>query len=130
MRRSPYLDEILRLDPLRDHRRIVQLDVCYEFPFDTTRALELALFRTFAVPSIGGLLSSTGEFEQRAQKRYDDTDLIVSTIVEEGYDSECGRAALRRMNRIHGRFPIANEDFLYVLSTFVFEPVRWNERFG
>jgi ER-bound oxygenase mpaB/B'/Rubber oxygenase, catalytic domain len=34
------------------------------------------------------------------------------------------------MNRIHGRFEIANEDFLYVLSSFVFEPIRWNARFG
>ena len=34
------------------------------------------------------------------------------------------------MNRIHGRFEIANEDFLYVLSTMVFEPIRWNARFG
>jgi hypothetical protein len=48
--RTRHLDEILRLDPIADHRRIVLLDVCYEFPFDTTRSLELALFRTFAVP--------------------------------------------------------------------------------
>lgn len=34
------------------------------------------------------------------------------------------------MNAIHGRFKIANEDFLYVLSTFIYEPIRWNERFG
>ena len=34
------------------------------------------------------------------------------------------------MNQIHGHFKIANEDFLYVLSTFVFEPIRWNARFG
>jgi hypothetical protein len=34
------------------------------------------------------------------------------------------------MNALHGRFRIANEDFLYVLSTFVFEPIRWNQRFG
>jgi hypothetical protein len=34
------------------------------------------------------------------------------------------------MNRIHARFEIANEDYLYVLSTLVFEPIRWNERFG
>ena len=130
MRRSPYLDEILRLDPVADHRRIVYLDVCHEFPFDTTRSLEVALFRTFAVPAIAELLDSTREFGDRAQRRYDDTDLLLSAIVEEGYDSELGRAAIRRMNRIHGRFEIANEDFLYVLSTFVFEPIRWNERFG
>jgi hypothetical protein len=130
VRASPWLEEILRLDPVRDHQRIVYLDTCFEFPFDTTRSLEFALFRTFAVPSIGGLLDQTGEFGERAQKRYDDTDLILSTLVEEGYDSELGKGALRRMNQIHGRFEISNEDFLYVLSTFVFEPIRWNARFG
>jgi len=130
VRESRYLREIRGLDPVADHRRIVYLDVCFEFPWDTTRALELALFRTFAVPSIAALLDSTGEFGRAAQKRYDDTDLILSTIVEAGYDSEQGRRAIRQMNRIHGRFAIANEDFLYVLSSFVFEPIRWNARFG
>jgi hypothetical protein len=126
----PVLDEIRRLDPERDHQRIVFLSTRIDFPFDTTRALELALFRTFGVPSISTLLHRTGEFERRAQKRYDDTDIIVSEMMEHGYDSERGRAALVRMNGIHGRFKIANEDFLYVLSTFVFEPIRFNARFG
>ena len=130
MRESRWLREIRGLDPVADHSRIVYLDMCFEFPWDTTRALELALFRTFAVPSVAGLLDSTGEFAARAQKRYDDTDLILSTIAEHGYDSEQGRRAIRQMNRIHGRFEIANEDFLYVLSSFVFEPIRWNARFG
>lgn len=127
---SSHLREIRRLDPVADHRRIVYLDACFEFPWDTTRALELALFRTFASPSIAALLDSTGEFDRAAQKRYDDTDLILSTIVEAGYDSEEGKRAIRQMNRIHGRFEISNEDFLYVLSSFVFEPIRWNARFG
>ena len=127
---SHVLDEIHRLDPERDHLRIVFLSTRVDFPFDTTRALELALFRTFGVPSISALLHRTGEFERRAQKRYDDTDIIVSELMEHGYDSERGRGALARLNAIHGRFKIANEDFLYVLSTFVFEPIRFNRRFG
>ena len=130
MGESGHLREIRGLDPVADHRRIVYLDACFEFPWDTTRSLELALFRTFASPSIAALLDSTGEFGRAAQKRYDDTDLILSTIVEAGYDSEEGRRAIRQMNRIHGRFEISNEDFLYVLSSFVFEPIRWNARFG
>jgi len=130
VRESPYLREIRNLDPVADHSRIVYLDTCFEFPWDTTRSLELALFRTFAVPSIAELLDRTGEFGRAAQKRYDDTDLILSTIVEAGYDSEAGKRAIRQMNRIHGRFEIANDDFLYVLSSFVFEPIRWNARFG
>jgi hypothetical protein len=130
MKLSPALREILELDPERDCQRIVYLDTVYEFPFDTTRSLEFALFRTFGSPAISALLDSTGEFARRAQKRYDDTDLILSTIAESGFDSEEGKQAIRLMNRMHGRFEIANEDLLYVLSTFVFEPIRWNERFG
>jgi hypothetical protein len=130
MGRHSALERIHRLDPERDHQEITYLISCYEFPFDITRSLEFALFRTFASPRIGGLLARTGEFTQRAQKRYDDTDLILSELIEHGYDSERGRAALRRMNQIHGRFAIANEDFLYVLSTFVFEPIRWIDRYG
>jgi hypothetical protein len=130
MARGRALAEIESLDPVRDHQRIVFLSCRQEFPWDTTRALEFALFRTFAVPSISALLHRTQEFERRPQKRYDDTDIIVSELVEHGYDSERGRRALRRMNQIHGRFRIDNQDFLYVLSTFVFEPIRWNARFG
>jgi hypothetical protein len=130
MSRYAILNTIRQLDPVADHQRIVFLSSCFEFPFDTTRALEFALFRTFAVPSISALLDRTGEFGRAAQKRYDDTDIIVSELMEWGYDSDRGKRALRRMNQMHGRFQIPNEDFLYVLSTFIFEPIRWNARFG
>src|SRR3984957_5997074 len=118
------LEQIRELDPEKDDQRIVFLSTCYDFAFDTTRALEFALFRTFCVPSISALLDRTGEFRARAQKRYDDTDLIVSELMERGYDSERGRRALRRMNQQHGRFAIANDDFRYVLSTFFLLPLR------
>lgn len=130
MASSPALREIESLDPVADHQRIAFLSCRQDFPWDTTRALEFALFRTFAVPSISALLHRTQEFEQRPQKRYDDTDIIVSEMMEHGYDSERGRRAIKRLNQLHGRFNISNEDFLYVLSTFVFEPMRWNARFG
>ncbi len=118
------------LDPEREHQLIVHRLVCYDFPFDITRSLEFALFRTYCVPSISGLLDRTGEFARCPQKRYDDTDLIISEMLEWGYDSERGAAALQRMNAIHGHFAISNNDFLYVLSTFIFEPIRWVDRFG
>ena len=84
----------------------------------------------FCVPRIARLLDGTGEFRNRAQKRYDDTDIIVSELMEHGYTSDRGRRALARMNAQHGRFSIANDDFRYVLSTFIYEPIRWNARFG
>src|SRR5215469_963290 len=124
------LDKILALDPVKDHQQIVFLTSAYEFPWDMTRALEFALFRTYAVPETSALLAQTGEFVARAQKRYDDTDLLISELYNYGYDSDHGRAALRRMNQQHGRYPIANENFLYVLTTFVFEPARWMDKYG
>jgi ER-bound oxygenase mpaB/B'/Rubber oxygenase, catalytic domain len=130
MSRFANLDEIRKLDPEKDHQRIAYLDTVFEFPWDTTRSLEFALFRTYAVPRSSALLVHTQELEVRTQKRYDDTVLILSEIVEHGYDSERGRAALKRMNQQHGTYRISNEEFLYVLTTFVFEPIRWMERFA
>jgi mpaB/rubber oxygenase-like protein len=122
--------QIEALDPERDAQEIVRLVFLQAFPWDGTRALEFALFRTYAVPSIGALLEATGEFTERTQKRYDDTDLLIHTFVAEGYESELGRRAIRRMNQIHSRFQISNADYLYVLSTFVLEPIRWIARYG
>ena len=130
MRHQDILNEIRKLDPVKDHERIAFLTTNWEFPWDTTRSLELALFRTFAVAKGTRVLAGTGEFTQRPQKRYDDTVLILAEILDNGYNSERGRAALRRMNQLHGQFNIPNDEFIYVLSTFVLEPIRWNARFG
>jgi hypothetical protein len=129
-RRFDVLHEIERLDPERDHQRIVHLSVGYEFPWDSIRSLEIALYRTYCVPSISALLDRTGEFRERTQQRYDDTALLVAEMCKWGYDSSRGREALERINWAHGHFKIANDDFLYVLSTFIYEPVRWIDAFG
>ena len=128
--RHPALRRIRELDPDRDYEEIYRLHATIEFPWDIGRALELALYRTYSVPSIGGLLHETQEFEQRTQKRYDDTSLLLGEVLEHGLNSDRGRAAVRRINRIHARFRISNEDMLYVLSVFVVVPLRWLDHFG
>lgn len=102
----------------------------YDFSWELNRSLEIAVLKTFCVPRISSLLHQTGEFEHRTQKRYDDTGLILGNILKWGYDSPQGSAAIVQMNRIHQRFHIHNEDFLYVLSTLIYEPIRWNQHFG
>lgn len=128
--RTTLRDYFQTLDPQRDYEEIDFLATYYEFPFDTQRALELALVRVFAVPFSSEVLVKSGQFEGFPQKRYDDTVLILAEILESGLESERGRAAVRLMNQIHNRFNISNEEFIYVLTTFVFEPIRWNARFG
>lgn len=123
-------EEIAGLDPVRDAHRIYRLSAGYEFPWDHRRSLELALFRTYCVPSISALLDATGEFATRPQKRYDDTLLLMAELAEHGCGSPRGREALRVVNRLHGRHAIAAEDMRYVLSTFVYEPIDWIDRYG
>ncbi|MBI1796411.1 MAG: DUF2236 domain-containing protein [Candidatus Eisenbacteria bacterium] len=130
MDRFDILNEIRRLDPERDHQRIMHLAFGYEFPWDSVRALEIALYRTYCIPSISGLLHRTGEFYHHAQKRYDDTAILIAEMCEWGYESGRGKEALERINWAHGHYTIRNDDFLYVLSTFILEPIRWIDAFG
>jgi hypothetical protein len=121
---------IAQLDPARDFAEIYRLMGTYEFPWDLNQALSFALFRTYAVPSIGGLLFRTGEFTARTQKRYDDTVLLLDAVLEHGPDGDEGRAAIRRMNQMHRSYDISNDDLRYVLATFVVMPIRWVDDFG
>jgi hypothetical protein len=130
MGRYDVLRRIERLDPARDFAEIYRLMGAYEFPWDMTQALSFALFRTYAVPSIGALLARTGELTARPQKRYDDTVLILDAVIEYGMDSPEGRTAIRRMNQMHGAHAIGNDDLRYVLATFVVTPIRWVDAYG
>jgi hypothetical protein len=130
MGRYDNLRAIERLDPERDNQRIMHLSFGYEFCWDSTRALEIALYRTYCVPSISKLLDRTGEFYKHTQRRYDDTAILVAEMCEWGYEDGRGKQALERMNWAHSHFQISNDDFLYVLSTFIYEPIRWIDAFG
>ena len=130
MYRRKHLEEIERLDPRQDFLRISQLSGGYEFPWDSHRSLEFALFRTYCVPTISALLNRTGEFKKNGQRRYDDTALLINEIVSRGYDDPRGKSALERMNQIHAHFDISNEEYLYVLTTFIYVPIDWIDSYG
>ena len=104
-RRYARRDALSRRDPDIDYHEIYRQLATLEFPWDIYQALSFALFRTYAVPSIGELLHRSGEFTARVQKRYDDTVLILDAVLEHGFDHPTGRAAIRRMNQMHGVVP-------------------------
>ncbi|GGT87134.1 oxygenase MpaB family protein [Streptomyces coeruleorubidus] len=130
MKRFARLEQIRRMDPYREATEIYRLSVAYEFPWDFTRALELALYRTYAVPGIGRLLAETAELTERTQKRYDDTSLLLDAVVEHGFGSDQGRTAIRRINQMHRSYDISNDDMRYVLCTFVVVPKRWIDAYA
>ncbi|MGN6334297.1 MAG: oxygenase MpaB family protein [Motilibacteraceae bacterium] len=128
--RDHWSRRIAELDPETDFHEIYRILVAHEFPWDMNQALSFALYRTYAVPSIGRLLAQTRELTDRTQKRYDDTVIILDAILEHTFAGADGRAALRRMNRMHAAFDIAQDDMRYVLSTFVVVPTRWIDAYG
>lgn len=87
---------------------------------------------------------STREFLDRCPRRAEDTELILSEIIDaypriqnelknnpcisekdirKQYDRR--EASINRLNELHGKYPISNDDYLYTLVLFVTEPIRW-----
>jgi hypothetical protein len=124
------LRRIQSLDPEVDFDEIVRLTARFEFPWDYVQGTGIAFMRDYGVPSIAELLDRTREFEDHGIKRYDDTILVGDEATLDGIDSPRSHAALRRLNRIHGHYDIAPEDFAYVLATTIVGPVRWIEAYG
>ena len=71
------------LDPIAGAHAVFAVLFDRVFPHDIILATELGQLRTFAFPSISGLLHATGEYERRGQKigsERDALDFLVQTI--------------------------------------------------
>jgi hypothetical protein len=104
-----------------------------DLPFITAISLSFALFKTYAVPTISAVLCKSAQLAaaENVARRAEDTSIVIGAFVNGGLDSEQGSTALARMNFLHARYGklITREDKLYTLSTFVYEPALFAERF-
>ncbi len=121
---------IEELDLDQDYFRIAQILFNHEFSIDILLATEIAQLRTFTIPSISHLLHRTGQYETEGPKRLDDTKAILVEMTEDSVHSSRGKKMAANLNRIHSHYSIANEDYLYTLSTFIFDPFLWIEQYG
>lgn len=122
--------EIDRLDAKKDCQRIVYLLKSYEFSFDIARGLELAILYTYASPRVSKLLDHTKEFKKHGVKRIEDTAILIALFMENGWQNETGLKSIKRINRTHGHYRIENDDFIFVLWTFIQFPITWCEKYG
>lgn len=104
---------IQSLDPIQDCEDRVFALTQLESTFLVQKSLELAIIRTFAVPRISKLLNATKQFHLYALKRFEDTDLIMRELSERKLDTERATRSIKRLNYIHGKYNIANDDMLY-----------------
>ncbi|WP_381556955.1 oxygenase MpaB family protein [Streptomyces eurythermus] len=129
-RRLARLARIERLDPVHDHGEIYRISTGLEFPWEYLRALELANLRTFAAPSVSGLLAATGQYARASRRRYESTLVLMGALGNYGYDSPLGRDALRLINRMHRWYRISQPDLLYTLVSFVLRPFAFLDAYG
>ncbi|KAG0150197.1 hypothetical protein CROQUDRAFT_38765 [Cronartium quercuum f. sp. fusiforme G11] len=109
-------------------RQIAQGLSQFESPYLSRNSLSLALFQTYALPTISSLLTRTGRLAQPAcvGRRAEDTVCLLMEAEVHGTESERGLLAISRINFIHRLYgpAITRDDLLFTLCMFVFEPIR------
>jgi hypothetical protein len=124
--------QIAALDPERDHEEVARLtlEVLYGDPIGVHAGLLIGFSRQVAVPSIARVIyrGGGGDTMHDVSRRIDDTLALFGAFLKWGPSSPEGRAAIARMERIHARFPITDEQKRYTLATLIFEADRIGER--
>lgn len=103
-----------------------------EFPKIYTTALQFALFRTYAIPTISRILKKTKQLANPkfCGKRYSDTVVLIGEFTTWGVDSDRASLAIARMNYLHSLHPeILPCDTLYTLLLFATQPVEFISRY-
>ena len=110
-------------------QQMVHVFGSYEWPFMYTTSLQFALFKTYGIPTISKILTDTKQFSDpaNASKRFADTAVLIGEWSRFPLNEPNGRSqqALARVNYIHSGYKISNDDYLYTLSVFITEPVKW-----
>jgi len=114
----------------------IQIEIAEaEFPSLFEKGLQLALFRTYGIPSISKLLVQTAQLStsENVAKRYADTAVIITEIYADKPSGEKGIEAFARLNYLHGHYldqgRITNDDMLYTLALFMNHPCEWINRY-
>ncbi|KAJ0420959.1 hypothetical protein BJY00DRAFT_283338 [Aspergillus carlsbadensis] len=114
-----------------DAWEIQKMMLVMEFPSASLKALQFALFRTYGIPTISGLLLRTSQFSNPATsfKRYADTGALIGQFMAFDPTSERAQTAIARTKFLHTGYrssgKILESDMLYTLSLFALEPIRF-----
>ncbi|WP_176819081.1 oxygenase MpaB family protein [Quadrisphaera sp. DSM 44207] len=122
------LPRLLAPDHLARAEAVYQDLVTVRFGFEARLGHVLAYLRTYASPSIAGLLAHTGHVQHAPEKRATDTGLFVYELFVAGLDSPTGDQVVRRLAAMHSRWRIADDDYTWVLGTFAVLGTRVIER--
>jgi len=128
MRGSTLTAAVDALDPELDDERIVDLTTnwLYANPLLYTLTYTLVFLRQASVPGIAEILDRDGRGPtvRSPHVRNVATMSCFGIWFRHGYRSARGQQAIDRVNAVHARFPINQDQYRYVLATQIFEPER------
>ena len=100
-----------------------------EFPLLFTKGIQLALFRTYAIPTISSLLDRTTllSSSRTVPQRYSETWALFNEFALRDWGSVAWLQGIARTRAIHGSYrrsgKIREEDMLYTLAAVATQPV-------
>lgn len=116
------------LDPIADHEELthLSLEVRYGDPLFVHAAYTIAFARQVAIPTIARTVyrGGTGDMMLDVRRRNNDTLVFFGEMLRHGHSSDRGRAVIDRMEQIHSRFGISQDDKLFTLGSLAFEADR------
>ncbi|MGW1719813.1 oxygenase MpaB family protein [Streptomyces sp. NPDC002156] len=121
--------EIETLDPETDHQRIVDL---FRQDFGSLLAIQIITGNmiTFAAPTMSKVHEVAREVERNTEKRSIDTALFHHVVHQHGFGPGPARVAGKKVNEMHRRYDIVQEDFIAVAADNTLTPVRIADKFG
>ncbi|KAI0592940.1 hypothetical protein F4775DRAFT_580150 [Biscogniauxia sp. FL1348] len=128
---ASYVDDPYRLD-YRQAQEIMHVSMLYEMPFLFVFGTQWALIKSYGIANGTRLLVQTRQLcdADKVGKRAEDTAVFLVELLAGDPDGARGRLALAKLNWMHGRYRIAQGDYLHTLALFVLEPQLWVERYG
>jgi len=125
---------IAALDPVEDNEEVTRLtfEVLYGDPIAVHAAYLIGFSRQVAVPGIARVIyqGGNGQNLRDVARRTNDTLTLFGAFFRWGHSSPRGRAAIARMEQIHARFAITDEQKRYTLATLIFETERIGRHLG
>lgn len=127
-------DGIAAPDSVEENEEAARLtfEVLYGDPIAIHASYLIGFSRQVAVPGIARVIyrGGGGENLRDIARRTDDSLALFGAFFRWGHSSPRGRAAIARMEQIHKRFAIADEQKLYTLATLIFETERIGRQLG
>jgi len=90
----------------------------------------LAILRSLTIANLVERLYQDSRLSNETYQRLLRTRQLIRTLIYYGSESVEAQRAIDTINQAHANVVATNEDYLYVLSTFFLEPLRWNQAYG